>query len=204
MAKQLTLFLFISILHFTNAEIIDCATQIESCNCSTTATPGETCILNCNSKDICKGKTLNCRPGDPCVINCESSASCSDNGIINAETSTDVSILCEGTDACKKGINIKCGIGKCKLQCDTDSSCNDWGNINVTNSISFECIGYCPSESLLPKYFSESPTNIPTILPTIYTINPTDYPTSNPTILPTNNPSTNPTITTSISPTYTP
>eukprot|EP01084_Bolivina_argentea_P305102 527060_1 len=204
MAKQLTLFLSISILHFTNAEIIDCATQIESCNCSTTATPGETCILNCNSKDICKGKTLNCRPGDPCVINCESSASCSDNAIINAETSTDVSILCEGTDACKKGINIKCGIGKCKLQCDTDSSCNDWGNINVTNSISFECIGYCPSESLLPKYFSESPTNIPTILPTIYTINPTDYPTSNPTILPTNNPSTNPTITTSISPTYTP
>ena len=133
-------------------------------------------------EDICKEKRLNCRAGDPCEIRCDAKATCSAGTIIDASASTDVTIICDGDDACKDDINIKCGTGNCQLQCQGRTSCIDWGKIDVSKSKSFQCIGNCPQSLPSPFIRTESPTSNPTTMPTRY---PTRYPTMIPTTSPT-------------------
>eukprot|EP01084_Bolivina_argentea_P099374 178643_1 len=197
------------------SETIICE-QDENCKCSNSISD-ETCILDCSRQpDTCKDSSLTCRSGDPCIIKCENVATCEDGTIINAQTATDVTIICSGSDACKTDINILCGTGNCHLQCLTSTSCIDWGHIDVTYATSFTCSGgYCPTS--IPQQFTISPTHIPTIYPTVAptatptahteTYTPTYIPTISPTLkstkmptahgethIPTTEPSKNPTI----------
>eukprot|EP01083_Nonionella_stella_P294713 1001739_1 len=108
-------------IHYSKGQLVLCRAK-SPCNCPTTSpTSMTTCILNCGQKeDACKESTLNCREGDPCIIQCTETATCSDYVIINAQKAKDVTVICEGIDACKKGIDITCGTGKCSLQCNTE------------------------------------------------------------------------------------
>eukprot|EP01084_Bolivina_argentea_P018672 34737_1 len=102
--------------HLPNQMKSEAITCNGDCNCPSTApTPGEICNINCNTDDACKSKTLNCRSGDPCIIQCTGVSACADYTQINGNTATDVSIICDGIDACKVGIDIACGIGHCNL-----------------------------------------------------------------------------------------
>eukprot|EP01084_Bolivina_argentea_P134295 236914_1 len=157
----------------THTHAVECGGNSE-CNCPLSQS-GETCTLSCDEPDICKTKNLNCRQGDPCEIECTSSAACSDGTTINAATATDVTILCEGDNACKVDIAIVCGTGHCILHCNGATSCIDWGSIDVSLSSSFRCIGDCPNA--LPTEFI--------MLPTISTTSTTSQPTSKPTTKPT-------------------
>jgi len=170
----------LTFLSVGDAQIVEC--NGSNCQCPTSSIyAGTTCVLQCNSVDICKGKTLTCRPGDDCEIQCGDYASCSSNAVINAQSASNVNIICSGIDSCKDSIDITCGTGHCGLRCDEKTSCDDWGSIHVSRAESFQCIGHCPSS--LPAKFGIPPTASPTSTPSLPpTLAPTYVPTLPPSI----------------------
>eukprot|EP01083_Nonionella_stella_P013619 38306_1 len=144
------LFLVLPLLP-SNGQIMHC--DGDGCNCPDlidTSSAG-ICILDCNTADICKGQTLNCRENEPCQIILYSS-----NSTINANRATDVTIICSAPNSCTQAVKIQCGTGHCVLQCAAQNSCTDLGSIDSSLSTSFECIGECPTALQLQQTVTTS------------------------------------------------
>eukprot|EP01083_Nonionella_stella_P009132 26441_1 len=204
MGSKWTIISLVYVISDIHCQSIECN---GNCVCPSSAT-GNTCILNCNSRDSCKDSNLICRSGDPCKVNCIGDNSCEGNTLIDGSDSTDVTVRCLGENACKGNTVIECGTESCAIACRDSASCE--GTQTITNTASnFQCTGACGSIQA-PFHIPTSrptvpPTRIPTLIPTyIPTLDPTFVPTIHPTTQPTNNPSSIPTIVPTLYPTIRP
>lgn len=95
-----------------------------------------------------------------CDIYCIGDSSCA-NAAIEGYFSTDVNVLCSGSDSCKSGFS-SCGSGGCTFQCGTSAvdttACEDH-RVRVGSANKFACSGFCPTT--FPPNFSGAPTPSP-------------------------------------------
>merc|ERR1712178_8928 len=107
---------------------------------------------------------MTCRTGYPCTIKCIGEGACSDARLVG-QYATDVSVTCDGKDACKGGNGqLLCGSGDCSVVCDggkEGGACLDT-RFKSNNARSFQCTGPDCNEANLPPQYSPDPTPSPT------------------------------------------
>ncbi len=124
--------------------------------------PNHQQYVSCLGKDMCKDATLSCRPNDSCTIHCTGAAACSGSTVINGSSATDVTLICDETDACK-GAHVLCGTGSCMVVCtQSDGVCEDL-TVDIASAASYHCINCVSSTSnntVTPSPINEIPDSM--------------------------------------------
>merc|ERR1712013_669860 len=102
------------------------------------------CTLSASGKDSAKDSVLSCGSSSECAIHCVGESSFGGNSEIRGDEATaQMSVLCDGKDACKGNTLIHCGsVTRCQLHCDDATSCED-AAVDARNAAEFECSGFC-------------------------------------------------------------
>jgi len=158
------------------AEEVDCKGSF--CQCKQNGH----CQIYCDTRsDQCKSSSLLCKAGYPCTVYCLGKSVCVDTRV-NGAGATDVTMICDGKDACKAS-TLSCGSGACALECASQTDCEDTNAI-VGSASGWDCIGFCSESKGVPRPATPAPSKRPTMRPTAPTQHPTRSPTHNPTRAP--------------------